>query len=114
MNHPLLKALHSPHIEAVLQRVDRAEVDEMWSFVGKKKKPRWLWHALDHRSGKGWAYGFGRRTDEAVVKLKTLLKPFGLRRYSTDSWGAYTRHLPSTVHSPGTRNTQPIERKHLT
>ena len=54
MNHPLLKALHSPHIEAVLQRVDRAEVDEMWSFVGKKKRPRWLWHALDHRSGKDY------------------------------------------------------------
>jgi insertion element IS1 protein InsB len=28
------------------QRVDEAEVDEMWSFVGKKKAPRWLWHAI--------------------------------------------------------------------
>jgi len=31
-----------------------------------------------------------------------------------DYWGAYTRHLDAAVHSPGKRNTQQIERKHLT
>jgi insertion element IS1 protein InsB len=35
----------------------------MWSFVGKKKEQRWLWHAIDHRSGRVLAYVFGRRTD---------------------------------------------------
>ena len=48
------------------------------------------------------------------MQLKTLLEPFGLTRYSTDHWGAYTRYLAPDVHSPGKRNTQPIERKHLT
>ena len=114
MNPPLLKALHPRHVEVVRQRVDEAEVDEMWSCVGKKKRPRWLWHALDHRSGKVLAYVFGRRTDEVFVKLKPLLKPFCIRRYYTDSWGAYKRHLISKVHSPGKRHTQQIERKHLT
>jgi insertion element IS1 protein InsB len=114
VNHPLLKDLHPRHIEAVRQRVDQAEVDEMWSFVGKKKKPRWLGYALDHRSGKVLAYVFGRRTDEVFVKLETLLKPFGIRRYYTDCGGAYKRHLPAKVHTPGKRNTQQIERKHLT
>src|SRR4249920_3247513 len=33
---------------------------------------------------------------------------------NTDHWGAYTRHLDPDVHSPGKRNTQKIERKHLT
>jgi insertion element IS1 protein InsB len=73
-----------------------------------------MWHALDHRSGKVLAYVLGRRTDEVFVKLKTLLEPFGIRRYYTDSWGAYKRNLTSNVHSPGKRNTQQIERKHLT
>jgi IS1 family transposase len=114
VNHPLLTALHPPHGEVVRQRVDEAEVDEMGSFVGTQKRPRWLWHALDHRSGKVLAYVFGRRTDEAFVKLKTLLEPFGIRRYYTDSWGAYKRHLPAKVHSPGKRKTQQVERKHLT
>ena len=113
MNHPLLKNLHPRHIEVVLRRVDQAEVDEMWSFVGKKKKPRWLWHALDHRRRHVLAYVFGRRTDEVFVKLKTLLKPFGIRRSYTDSWGAYKRHLTAKVHTPGKRTTQQIECNHL-
>jgi insertion element IS1 protein InsB len=60
------------------------------------------------------AYIFGRRKDEVFLKLKALLAPFGLTRFDTDHWGAYTRHLDSAVHSPGKRNTQKIERKHLT
>jgi len=35
----------------IVQKVVEAEVDEMWSFVGAKANPRWLWHALDHRTG---------------------------------------------------------------
>jgi insertion element IS1 protein InsB len=114
VNRPLIAGLSTSQVEVVLQRVDAAEVDEMWSFVNKKKEPRWLWPAIDHRTGKVLAYVFGRRTDEAFVKLKTLLEPFGHRRYYTDYWGAYERNLESDVHSPGKRNTQQIERKHLT
>jgi insertion element IS1 protein InsB len=55
------------------------------------KKPRWLWQALDHRTGTVLAYVFGRR--EAFLELKALLEPFGIRRFFTDGWGAYRRHL---------------------
>jgi IS1 family transposase len=24
----------------------------LWSFVQRKKEPQWLWHTIDHRSGK--------------------------------------------------------------
>jgi insertion element IS1 protein InsB len=60
------------------------------------------------------AYVFGRRTDEVFLQLKALLEPFGIRRFHTDYWGAYVRHLEPAVHRPGKRNTQPSERKHLT
>ena len=60
------------------------------------------------------AYVFGRRQDEAFLKLKALLEPFGITTYYTDYWGAYTRHLDPDEHQPGKRNTQKIERKHLT
>jgi insertion element IS1 protein InsB len=106
--------LSPSHVEVVLQRVDEAEVDEMWSFVGQKKEPRWLWHAIDHCTGRVLAYVFGRRKDEVFLQLKALLEPFGITRYYTDSWGAYERNLPPAVHSPGKRNTQQIERTHLT
>jgi insertion element IS1 protein InsB len=97
-----------------IQKIDEAEVDEMWSFVGHKKAPRWLWHAIDHRTGTVLAYVFGRRKDQVLVALKRLLEPFGITRYYTDSWGAYERHLAPEGHYPGKRNTQTIERKHLT
>lgn len=29
-----------------------SELDEMWSFVARKTHPRWLWHVIDHRTGK--------------------------------------------------------------
>ena len=114
MNHLLIERLHPSHVEVVLQRVDEAEVDDMWFFVGKKQAPRWLWHALAHQTGQVLAYVFGRRKDEVFLPLKTLLEPFGITRYYTDSWGAYERNLAPEVHSPGKHNTQHIERKHLT
>jgi insertion element IS1 protein InsB len=85
----------------------------MWSFVGKKKNQRWLWHAIDRRSGKVLAYTFGRRTDEVFLQLKKLLEPFGIQKYCTDGWGAYERHIPADQHEIGKRKTQQIERKRL-
>ncbi len=106
--------LNPDGVEVVIRIAEEAEVDEMWSFVRRKKAPRWLWHAVDHRSGKVLAYVFGRRQDEVFLKLQALLEPFGITRYYTDYWGAYTRHIDADQHQPGKRNTQQIERKHLT
>jgi len=83
-------------------------------FVGKKQTPRWLWHALDHRTGEILAYVFGRREDQAFLELKALLAPFGIRRFYTDGWGAYKRHLAPEQHEVEKRYTQQLERKHLT
>ena len=89
-------------------------MDEMWSYVESKENQRWLWHAIDHDTGTTLAYAFGKRTDEVFLKLKDLLKPFGVKQYFTDDWGAYERNLPPSRHVVGKRNTQTIERKHLT
>ena len=113
MNHQLLALLNPDEVEIVIQLAEEAEIDEMWSFVQRKKEPRWLWHAIDHLSGQALAYVFGRRKDEVFLKLKALLEPFGIKRYYTDYFGAYTRHLDPEEHQPGKHNTQKIERKHL-
>jgi insertion element IS1 protein InsB len=114
VNHQLLALLNPAEVEVVIRLADEAEVDEMWSFIGRKQDQRWLWHAIDHRSGKVLAYVFGRRQDDVFLKLKELLEPFGITTYYTDYWGAYTRHIDADEHEPGKRNTQKIERKHLT
>lgn len=97
-----------------IQKVESVELDEMWSFVGSKENQRWLWHAIDHATGEILAYVFGRRRDTVFLKLKELLEPFGITRFYTDDWGAYERHLPPEEQIVGKRNTQKIERKHLT
>jgi insertion element IS1 protein InsB len=56
----------------------------MWSYVGKKKEPRWLWHAMDNQTGKVLAYVFGRRKDAMLRELEQLLEPFGITRFYTD------------------------------
>jgi transposase-like protein/IS1 family transposase len=128
----VLHTLEPAEVAWDLERAGEAEAerDEMWSFVGHKGNPRWLWHAIDqgthvrrdtiipqwfqaskataasdghavhfrvtaivfqlsrlkqipidHHTGKVWAYVFGRRQDEVFLRLKALLKPFGLIRY---------------------------------
>ena len=54
------------------------------AMLGSKQKPRWLWHAIDHGTGKVLAYVFGRRHDEVFRRLKALLEPFGITRFFTD------------------------------
>ena len=38
-----------------------AELDEMWSLVGATERARWLWHAVDHHTGRVLAYVIGSR-----------------------------------------------------
>ena len=114
MNPALVTAREGALPAVVIHKVKEAELDEMWSFVGSKKHPRWLWEALDHQTGRIVAYTFGRRADRALLKLKALLEPFGIRRFYTDGWGAYHWHLDPKLHVVGKQRTQQLERKHLT
>jgi insertion element IS1 protein InsB len=91
-----------------------AELDEMWSFVGAKARAQWLWHAIDHHTGRVLAYVVGTRKDAVFLKLKALLASFGITRYYTDKAGVYHRHLPPAQHTVGKLTMQKIEHKHLT
>jgi len=86
----------------------------MWSFVGAKERARWLWHAIDHHTGRVLAYVVGTRKDATFLKLRALLAPFGITRHYTDKAGVYQRHLPPAQHTVGKLSMQKIERKHLT
>ena len=66
----------------------------MWSYVGAKTTARWLWHALDHRTGSVLAYVVGTRKDAEFLKLRVLLTPFGITRYYTDKAGIYEGRRP--------------------
>ena len=60
VNEPLLQVLHPEQVEVEVCRCEElerrrgltAELDAMWSDVRCKANPRWLWHAMDHHTGK--------------------------------------------------------------
>ena len=61
-------------------RLERAvEMDEQWSFVGRKANPRGLLYAVDHATNV-----FGRRKDHVLTALKALLSASDIRRYYTN------------------------------
>jgi len=117
----VLQSLHPEQVEVEICRAEEldrrrgltSERDEMWSYVGKKAEPRWLWHAIDHHSGIVLAYDFGRRKDEVFLQLQELLAPFHISRFSTDGWGADERHIDPAQHTMGKAQTQKIASKHI-
>jgi len=76
VNTAVLRTLNPEKVAVDIAQAGEAEMDEMWSFVGNKGNPRWLWHAIDHHTGKVLASVFGRRQDTVFLQLKTLLEPF--------------------------------------
>jgi insertion element IS1 protein InsB len=60
VHHAVLQHLQPDEVEGEICRADELEVrrglsselDAMWSCVQAKAHPRWLWHAIDHHTGK--------------------------------------------------------------
>ena len=114
MNSTVCQQIHPEAVEVEIHQVEAAEVDEMWSFVGKKAQQRWLWHASDHTSRVILAYVCGTHEDEVFLQLKEYLRPFGITRFYTDNGGVYLRHLAPDRHEVGKQHTPRIERQHRT
>ena len=94
----------------------RLEMDEMWGRVYCKGTPCWLWHAINHDNGEVVAYVLGTRESESLWELLDLLADLNIEMvkvYSDDNF-AYHEIIPYNVLQTGKRNTQKIERKHLT
>ena len=52
------------------------EIDEMWSFVGKKKNKKWIWLAKDRNSKQIVGFHVGGRVKKDAMKLwNSLITP---------------------------------------
>jgi len=91
----------------------RIEMDEMWSFYHDKSNQIWLWWAIDHDTGDVAAYWFGTREHKNLDKLIELLTPLEIGAVYTDGNYAYFKRFSDDVLVVSKRNTQKIERKHL-
>ena len=90
------------------------EMDEQWSWIGDKHHQCWLWWAVDHETNTPLAFTFGTHEHKNLDVLMTLLEPFNINVYYTDNHFAYRTRIAEAQLMIGKRNTQKIERNHLT
>ena len=108
-----INARRGSQIEIRFIPVEEVEMDEMWSFVHDKSQQYWLWWAIDHETGEPLAYVFGTREYKFLDELLKLLKPFDIELVYSDGNLAYESRIKDSQVINGKRNTQKIERKHL-
>ncbi|WAS06147.1 IS1 family transposase [Gloeomargaritales cyanobacterium VI4D9] len=91
------------------------ECDEVWSFVGSKQNPQWLWLALEKTTRLIVAACIGDRSIETAKKLWRRLPRVwrNQAKFYTDFWQAYREVIPLKQHervSKGSGKTSYIER----
>ncbi|WP_223847428.1 IS1 family transposase [Hymenobacter montanus] len=77
-------------------------LDELWTFVGRKKRKLWRWLAVERASRRIVAWTLGGRGEAAARRLWHHL-PRRYRRYCwyfTDEWKACASVLPRYRHRP--------------
>lgn len=86
------------------------QADELWSFVGKKKRKRWVWVVYDPIHRLVITYHIGGRGKKAAGKLWKKIPP-ELREcnFETDDWEAYQSIIPKEKHKVGKDLTYYIE-----
>jgi len=78
---------------------DVLELDELWSFVFKKSKKRWLWTAMCRRTRQIVAFVIGDRSERTCRRLWNKI-PEDYRRCQSfsDFWEAYQKVFPKETH----------------
>jgi insertion element IS1 protein InsB len=102
----------------ILQRLE-AEVDELWSFVGKKANRQWVWIAMDAATRQVIAFHVGDRSGQSAQALWEKIPAVYQERatFYTDHYAAYTGVIPSIQHraiSKLSRITNHVERFNCT
>lgn len=89
------------------------ELDEFWSFVGRKKNQRWSWLALTSSTRRIGAAVHGRRTDANCRELLKKYRNSRIKQFASDDWQSYQKSVPAKLRHIGKGKTQRIERKNL-
>ena len=90
------------------------ELDELWSFVGRRKNKKWVWLALCRRTRQIVAFAVGDRGEGTCRRLWQRVPPAYRRGLCyTDFWSAYGKVIPEDQHRPagkGDGQTNHVER----
>ena len=102
----------------ILQRLE-AELDELWSFVGKKENRQWVWIAMDAATRQVIAFHVGDRSSQSATALWEKIPAMyqGQAMFYTDQYAVYTGVIPPARHraiSKLARKTNHVERFNCT
>jgi len=83
----------------ILQRL-KAEVDELWSFVGKKANRQWVWVAMDATTRQVIAFQVGDRSGQSAEALWEKIPAVYQERalFYTNQYETYKGILPPAQH----------------
>ena len=74
---------------------DCLELDELWSFVKRRKNKRWVWLALCRRTRQIVSYAIGCRGEKTCRMLwDRIPAPYKAAHCYSDVWDAYARVVP--------------------
>jgi IS1 family transposase len=89
------------------------QLDEMWSFVGKKSNKCWVWVVYELKTKQVIAFHIGDRSSKSAKALFEKLPPQIQEHcmlWFTDHWEAYSSIIPEEKHWTSKGLTQDIER----
>jgi insertion element IS1 protein InsB len=83
------------------------ELEEMWTFVGRKQHKVWLWLAVERHTRRIVAWVLGSRGTATARRLWQALPACYQTGtwYFTDEWEAYRRALPRVAHRPSPKGS---------
>ena len=90
-------------------RYHKVQMDELWSYVGKKKRKVWMLYAYCAESGEILAFTLGKRSVKTMENLLLKLKNTEVDFFLTDHWEAFSAVLPYEKHLIGKAFTKAIE-----
>lgn len=93
MNHTLIE----PDLDA--PDATTLELDELWSFVLKKTRKRWVWLALCRATRQVVAYAIGNRGEATCRRLwERIPEAYRGGCCYSDFWEAYRNVIPTEQH----------------
>jgi IS1 family transposase len=87
----------------------KVQIDEQWSYVGRKEKKVWMLYAYAVEEDEIIAFTMGKRSAEALRNLYVKLKLLDIDYFLTDEWEAFSAVLSKQKHLAGKAFTKAIE-----
>jgi insertion element IS1 protein InsB len=89
------------------------EIDELWTFIGKKDNETWIAYVIDRESKEVIDYRVGARTKENLKAITDQVLAMSPMKVCTDGLNTYKSLIPESLHRIGLPNTRHIERFNL-